>query len=663
MAENDAASLFVGSVEARSGAKVVVVNTLIGNLYTTETAAPRSSHDPNRLAAIRRIREEWIHGFLNNSLSEVAKIELCLQTREHAVDWGHNALIHFPNRPAAEFPNAANIGRIFDELGQCLLLLGDAGSGKTTLLLELARTLLDRAERDPAHRIPVIFNLSSWALKRKPLVVWMMAELNQRNDIPKRIAEQWVKSDSILPLLDGLDEVDGAHRLACLQAINDFRADHGLVPIVVCSRISEYEDVGTKFRMRNALLLLPLEPEQVDMALSASEDLNVLRKAVHEDAALREMLRTPLMLWIASLAYRNAAIHIQDAENSDQRRDRLFAAYVEAMFSRRGVSVPYRRDRTLQYLCWLAYTLKQANLTIFDLESINWRFLPRSIFRLSAIPVIFVGVTILYALFCVILAFLAYAISGVLISALHPFLKLPQMTWGEQWEAVYIVGGIDVALLAPLGGLIATAIDLKPAESIQFSVHGLAKRANSALLLASISALATYGHSIATDGSEHFRTLLSVWIGLLCGALRLFLTENAQLRTKCNQGTHRSAMVAAAAAMLCIVIGLFVSIREGLHYWLFLASVLAGLGGALFVMRHYVVRSFLWVSGMAPFRYGRFLDYATDRIFLRKVGGGYVFTHRMLLDFFASNSQPPRGLSREVRNANANARAICDEID
>jgi hypothetical protein len=31
-----------------------------------------------------------------------------------------------------------------------------------------------------------------------------------------------------------------------------------------------------------------------------------------------------------------------------------------------------------------------------------------------------------------------------------------------------------------------------------------------------------------------------------------------------------------------------------------------------------------------------FLDYTADRIFLRKVGGGYIFIHRMLLDYFAS---------------------------
>jgi hypothetical protein len=40
-------------------------------------------------------------------------------------------------------------------------------------------------------------------------------------------------------------------------------------------------------------------------------------------------------------------------------------------------------------------------------------------------------------------------------------------------------------------------------------------------------------------------------------------------------------------------------------------------------------------KGSIPWNYARFLDYATDRIFLQKVGGGYIFVHRMLLEHFA----------------------------
>jgi predicted NACHT family NTPase len=98
-----------------------------------------------------------------------------------------------------------------------LLILGAPGAGKTTLLLMLARELLDRAERDAGHPIPVIFNLSSWAEKRLSLAAWMVDELNKQHDVPRAMAEVWIEDDQVLPLLDGLDEVHSptAARVFC----------------------------------------------------------------------------------------------------------------------------------------------------------------------------------------------------------------------------------------------------------------------------------------------------------------------------------------------------------------------------------------------------------------------------------------------------------------
>jgi MFS family permease len=58
-------------------------------------------------------------------------------------------------------------------------------------------------------------------------------------------------------------------------------------------------------------------------------------------------------------------------------------------------------------------------------------------------------------------------------------------------------------------------------------------------------------------------------------------------------------------------------------------------GGAAY-MQHFVLRFLLWCTRRVPFSYPRFLDYAAERILLRKVGGGYIFIHRLLLEYFAS---------------------------
>ena len=47
----------------------------------------------------------------------------------------------------------------------------------------------------------------------------------------------------------------------------------------------------------------------------------------------------------------------------------------------------------------------------------------------------------------------------------------------------------------------------------------------------------------------------------------------------------------------------------------------------------------LWMlqrAEVVPRNYIHFLDYAHEHILLQKVGGGYIFVHQLLLDYFAS---------------------------
>ena len=57
------------------------------------------------------------------------------------------------------------------------------------------------------------------------------------------------------------------------------------------------------------------------------------------------------------------------------------------------------------------------------------------------------------------------------------------------------------------------------------------------------------------------------------------------------------------------------------------------------VIRHYTLRFLLSRVGCLPWNLVRFLDYCAERIFLRKVGGGYIFVHRTLMEYFASLNQ------------------------
>ncbi|MEZ4702230.1 MAG: hypothetical protein R2834_17990, partial [Rhodothermales bacterium] len=70
-----------------------------------------------------------------------------------------------------------------------------------------------------------------------------------------------------------------------------------------------------------------------------------------------------------------------------------------------------------------------------------------------------------------------------------------------------------------------------------------------------------------------------------------------------------------------------------LYFLLFAALFIFGMQE---VLQHYILRRMLSKKGMLPFRLVAFLDYAASELnFLQKVGGGYIFLHRYLLEYFA----------------------------
>jgi hypothetical protein len=70
--------------------------------------------------------------------------------------------------------NIATLLATFFEADSKLLILGEPGAGKTTLLLQLLVDLLKRAEQESTFPMPVLFTLSSWAVKQLSLANWLL---------------------------------------------------------------------------------------------------------------------------------------------------------------------------------------------------------------------------------------------------------------------------------------------------------------------------------------------------------------------------------------------------------------------------------------------------------------------------------------------------------
>ena len=201
---------------------------------------------------------------------------------------------------------------------------------------------------------------------------------------------------------------------------------------------------------------------------------------------------------------------------------------------------------------------------------------------------------------------------------------------------------------------------IQPAETIIWPWERLwqnltrAKLLKSTLLVATLEGLSYLVIFGPLGGLMNALTIgLCFWlfVGLIMGVSSSTLDE--QLRAKPNQGIRRSAWNGLRAGLsIGLVSGLFsfltsiftlgLSFRQltlGLVAVLTIGLIVWFLNGGQVCLRHGILRFLLWRAGSIPWNYVHFLDYATKRILLRRVGGGYSFIHRLLLEHFTGQTE------------------------
>jgi hypothetical protein len=89
------------------------------------------------------------------------------------------------------------------------------------------------------------------------------------------------------------------------------------------------------------------------------------------------------------------------------------------------------------------------------------------------------------------------------------------------------------------------------------------------------------------------------------------------------------------AVVFTIVFGVYFGVFYGQLIGLINGLSFGLIFGGKACIKHFTLRLMLYHQNYISWNYARFLNYATDRLFMQKVGGGYIFVHRMLMEHFA----------------------------
>jgi hypothetical protein len=201
------------------------------------------------------------------------------------------------------------------------------------------------------------------------------------------------------------------------------------------------------------------------------------------------------------------------------------------------------------------------------------------------------------------------------------------------------VGEILVSLFEQLSKIL---VWIKPDKLRWYAILDIVKEFLSSSLLSEILSFLT--------------VTLMIWLvyGINVGIMRGFVPDSVKSKYQPNQGIRYSVINYLISVLIytlstSIIIGslsyylvdrsvngLIHGLLGGLALGLTISPFFALGAGGRASIQHLLLRLLLYRNNCIPWNYSRFLDYATERFFLQRVGGGYRFVNELLQKHFAS---------------------------
>ncbi|MGW4034600.1 hypothetical protein ACWEFL_35785 [Streptomyces sp. NPDC004838] len=514
-----------------------------------------------------------------------------------------------------------------------LVITGAGGAGKTVCALELLLGLIEgRGEGDP---VPVRVPLSRWDTERQTLPQLLETRLVEAYDWPPKAAAGLVRHGLVLPVLDGLDEMDppgpggvpdpGAPRaVAVVEALNRYQRGLEAGPLILTCRTAHYDALHPQTAVVDAARI-GIEP--VDAAHAGEylkgRALDEARWRTLTDHLANEpqgmlagVLSTPWRLGLVATVYHRDGnpgelLALQDADAVDEY---LLARYIPAAIRLAPTPDRYTADQVHRWLHRLTTHLDPAgtaggtgtaagtggqgpegtDLLLHEL----WPLAGRA--RVKAADALLSVLAVLTALVLAPTesAWLFAPVFAVM-AGVYGFMEVGAPgRWTNPLRRARARRGITAGIVFTIAGVIVFGITAGATAGIVFGIAGV---------ITAVVAPALVNEPGANRGAR------------------------AAMRNDALLGLPAGAAVGTTVG---ITVGIISGTTVGIAFGI-MAMLTFGAAS-----RRYLV--FLVCSlGRLPFRLGRFLDWAVGAGLLRCSGAGFQYRHREFQHWLRHHPHPP----------------------
>jgi hypothetical protein len=341
------------------------------------------------------------------------------------------------------------------------------------------------------------------------------------------------------------------------------------------------------------------------------------------------MAETPLFLSIMIMVYRDKQdVDILVSKDEKAQRKHLFNTYIECMFDRpRSKNISFTKQDVLRWLSWLAGKMAEHNKVPYALEDMQPTWLNQK--SKLAFNIIY-GFT--FGLIIVL-------VFGLGLSATESKWSIDGLS---KWLISVLMAGTIGSILRVLTSHTLFGRDILDEKIVLVDtltwnwMQGIMKLRSLWVVVLNISIGMGFGLQFG---------LSSAIIAILISDL-FFVLFFALIGEPISQTTYPGQRISFslrnshfAFILFGLIFGLIFGFINGFFYGLLWGLTFGFISGFLLgynaVIQHYTLRLTLTHYNLLPWRLVPFLDHCVDLIFLRRVGGGYIFIHRLLMEHFA----------------------------